>query len=315
VRTRKFLSLLRRRQVSLNYLCSIARRRYIQFRCGNSRTDAFVDRSIAEHQCITGRNASKSSYSCRIAELRRRAWASLSTDDAFINDHQTSKNCWKASSGPFSRHWPMALERLSASRGVPMNSYRVRGRRTDGPLSLSKEVPERQMTCICWRSMVSEPRLRCSRRQSIKGRRCHPTGGGLHTGRRVACMSDPSRMWRPGGGKFQTRRPSPLWSPDGRELFSIERGEAMAVSIETKPVFRAGNPRMVFRRSIVTPFHVRQWQWRCPFWFSNRFSKYNVEAQSVCQKQLSVGISRVSHSTRFYKPVSTRTCRIVPNAH
>ena len=35
-------------------------------------------------------------------------------------------------------------------------------------------------------------------------------------------------------------------SPDGRELFFIESGKAMAVSIETKPTFRAGTLRVMF---------------------------------------------------------------------
>jgi hypothetical protein len=40
----------------------------------------------------------------------------------------------------------------------------------------------------------------------------------------------------------------PLWSPDGRELFYRNaNNEIMAVSVETEPVFKAGNPEMLFQ--------------------------------------------------------------------
>jgi len=42
---------------------------------------------------------------------------------------------------------------------------------------------------------------------------------------------------------------SPLWSPDGRELFYRCGDEAMAVRIETKPVFKAEKPTVLFRRT------------------------------------------------------------------
>jgi serine/threonine-protein kinase len=39
----------------------------------------------------------------------------------------------------------------------------------------------------------------------------------------------------------------PLWSPDGRELFYREGDAAMAVRVETEPVFNAGKPVMLFK--------------------------------------------------------------------
>jgi Tol biopolymer transport system component len=41
---------------------------------------------------------------------------------------------------------------------------------------------------------------------------------------------------------------SPLWSPDGKELFYLSEDNAvMAVTIETKPALRFGTPKMLFR--------------------------------------------------------------------
>ena len=39
---------------------------------------------------------------------------------------------------------------------------------------------------------------------------------------------------------------APLWAPDGRRLFFISRGEAIAVPIEIEPAFRAGIPVKLF---------------------------------------------------------------------
>jgi serine/threonine-protein kinase len=39
---------------------------------------------------------------------------------------------------------------------------------------------------------------------------------------------------------------NPLWSPDGRELFYREGDAAMAVRVETEPVFTAGKPETLF---------------------------------------------------------------------
>jgi serine/threonine protein kinase len=40
---------------------------------------------------------------------------------------------------------------------------------------------------------------------------------------------------------------SPLWSPDGRELFYRSGDATMAVEIETEPTFKRGNPKILFR--------------------------------------------------------------------
>jgi serine/threonine-protein kinase len=40
---------------------------------------------------------------------------------------------------------------------------------------------------------------------------------------------------------------SPLWSPDGRELFYRSGDATMAVDIETEPTFKRGNPKTLFR--------------------------------------------------------------------
>ncbi|MBP1625318.1 MAG: serine/threonine protein kinase, partial [Acidobacteria bacterium] len=41
----------------------------------------------------------------------------------------------------------------------------------------------------------------------------------------------------------------PRWSPNGRELFYRTGDAMMAAAIETKPVFKAGIPKELFRRS------------------------------------------------------------------
>jgi serine/threonine-protein kinase len=40
---------------------------------------------------------------------------------------------------------------------------------------------------------------------------------------------------------------SPLWSPDGRELFYRSNDATMAVAVETDPTFNPGNPEVLFR--------------------------------------------------------------------
>ena len=56
---------------------------------------------------------------------------------------------------------------------------------------------------------------------------------------------------------------SPLWSADGKQLFFISGGRAVAVTIETEPTFRAGTPTTLFE---LPPFYgaffartTRQW--------------------------------------------------------
>ena len=40
---------------------------------------------------------------------------------------------------------------------------------------------------------------------------------------------------------------SPLWSPDGRELFYRSGDAVMAVPVETEPTFKPGKPTVLFR--------------------------------------------------------------------
>ena len=40
---------------------------------------------------------------------------------------------------------------------------------------------------------------------------------------------------------------SPLWSPDGRELFYRSGDATMAVEVETEPTFKPGNPKILFK--------------------------------------------------------------------
>ena len=45
---------------------------------------------------------------------------------------------------------------------------------------------------------------------------------------------------------------SPLWSPDGRELFYRSGDATMAVDVETEPTFKRGNPKILFRGTYVS---------------------------------------------------------------
>ena len=40
---------------------------------------------------------------------------------------------------------------------------------------------------------------------------------------------------------------SPLWSPDGRELFYLNGDATMSVDVETEPTFKHGNSKILFR--------------------------------------------------------------------
>ena len=44
----------------------------------------------------------------------------------------------------------------------------------------------------------------------------------------------------------------PVWSPDGAELFYRSADQMMVVSVQTKPTFNAGKPRLLFERAYVT---------------------------------------------------------------
>ena len=59
---------------------------------------------------------------------------------------------------------------------------------------------------------------------------------------------------------------SPLWSPDGRELFYRSGDATMAVEVETEPTFKRGNPKALFQgtyfwppvfpKSVITPWDI-----------------------------------------------------------
>jgi serine/threonine-protein kinase len=46
---------------------------------------------------------------------------------------------------------------------------------------------------------------------------------------------------------------SPLWSPDGRELFYRSGDATMAVEVETQPTFKRGNPKALFQGTYFGP--------------------------------------------------------------
>ena len=45
---------------------------------------------------------------------------------------------------------------------------------------------------------------------------------------------------------------SPLWSPDGRELFYRSGDAVMAVSVKTEPTFSLETPKILFRGTYVS---------------------------------------------------------------
>lgn len=52
------------------------------------------------------------------------------------------------------------------------------------------------------------------------------------------------------GGRWQVSTgggASPLWSPDGREIFYRNGDSTMTVDVETDPIFKCGNPGILFR--------------------------------------------------------------------
>jgi hypothetical protein len=51
-----------------------------------------------------------------------------------------------------------------------------------------------------------------------------------------------------GGGE------SPLWSPDGREMFYLNGDTVMAVSVETEPTFKPGKSRVLFKGAFIAGY-------------------------------------------------------------
>ncbi len=81
-------------------------------------------------------------------------------------------------------------------------------------------------------------------------------------GRWMAYMSDESGNYevyvRPfpdvNAGRWQVSvagGTSPIWSPDGRELFYRTAGSVVAVDVQTEPAFKAGKPHVLFQDKYV----------------------------------------------------------------
>ena len=47
---------------------------------------------------------------------------------------------------------------------------------------------------------------------------------------------------------------SPLWSPDGRELYYLNEGAIMAAQVDTEPTFSASKPKTLFRGNYITGY-------------------------------------------------------------
>ena len=70
------------------------------------------------------------------------------------------------------------------------------------------------------------------------------------------------------GGRWQVSTNggrSPLWAPDGRELFYLNGDAVMAVSVNIEPTFSPETPRMLFRRTYapidqpLNPLDLNSW--------------------------------------------------------
>ena len=84
-------------------------------------------------------------------------------------------------------------------------------------------------------------------------------------GRWMAYFSDEADQWqifvRPfpevDQGKWQVSvdgGQSPLWSPDGRELYYLNEDAIMVVEVNTEPTFSASKPKTLFRGDYVTGY-------------------------------------------------------------
>ena len=61
------------------------------------------------------------------------------------------------------------------------------------------------------------------------------------------------------GGRWQVSTSggtSPLWSPDGRELFYRNGDTTMAVEVETESTFKSGKPQTLFRGFQNSPYAI-----------------------------------------------------------
>ena len=69
-------------------------------------------------------------------------------------------------------------------------------------------------------------------------------GGRAHV--YISAYAEPDVKWLVSGKEDGVR---PMWSPDGSELFYNAGNKIMVVSVQTKPVFKAGKPRVLFEAS------------------------------------------------------------------
>jgi len=61
--------------------------------------------------------------------------------------------------------------------------------------------------------------------------------------------SEPTVKWLVSGEAFGG---GPVWSPDGTEIFYLSGNQMMMVSVQTKPTFSSGRPRVLFEGEYVT---------------------------------------------------------------
>ena len=54
---------------------------------------------------------------------------------------------------------------------------------------------------------------------------------------------------------------SPLWSPDGKELFYRNDEEVIAVPVETEPTFKRGKPEILFRNNYISLLTTDRHTW------------------------------------------------------
>ncbi len=98
--------------------------------------------------------------------------------------------------------------------------------------------------------LISSPKLDCCARFSPDGKWLAYVSN--ETGRHHVYVSpypEPTVKWlvsgEAGGG-------GPVWSPNGTEIFYRSGGKMMAVSVQTKPTFSSGRPRVLFEGAYVT---------------------------------------------------------------
>jgi len=132
----------------------------------------------------------------------------------------------------------------------------------DGRTLIVEESPQAASFDISVLSLAGARELRPLLRTPANetAARLSPDGGWL------AYQSDESRRFEvyvmayPGpGGRSQVSidgGSDPVWSRDGRELFYLAGGNLMAVGVETRPKFRAGLPKPLFKSTNLDQYDV-----------------------------------------------------------